>query len=694
MVKEVICWAKEFIEHKAYQKALDMYKNTWMFDGVTQEDVPLFEGLAEAHKGLEHELYSKAYMFQAKMLGGEGEKFIQATVEKQRELEKELMQNKENYKVFYDLAYQHIAQLQMIEACIYYKVYRKFISLEEGETDEVYEIIEDYEYAKRFYKQLENKNHTYCVIVQENEREEKQVMMEALTCLGQKVYCITQYIEDYNSELKEVLVNFAQKECKEESWILIGDREKLKTISEDMRINKIIQKIYTEDVVRDWPCLSAYFIGNYLYTAKYLYGFDVIGEMNKIPEVDVSIVIPVKKYSYTLEKTLETCLNQRYDNYEIVVSDNSESDEIYKLITQLNHPKIKYYKTPYTLPLVKSFEYGYLRARGEFIFSIGADDGLMPYTIEMIVRIMKQFPEENIISWSRLLYIWPDLVGNGTQDRFSFPQKVEKNKVQVVYWSTHEIMLNLIEKFNQRISNIYALPMLYINSGMRRAHILKVIEKTGKFLDGHSQDVYTGILNMALYDKILHVNYPLSIAGMSKSSIGAASVFVNHGLEKYKQSILGHNDTIAFVEIPSTPSQRWVYPQFDYALFIYEILKVCDLEVNDKCNLWKESIDFKKLFEWLAVDNVNRGSEGIDFITCIKKCAYAYDNNIGKWWENIEKMYHLPKDIELKKEETPKKTPKNYQTGNIEESLIIDSAKFGIKDIKGACDFFINLYNL
>lgn len=259
-------------------------------------------------------------------------------------------------------------------------------------------------------------------------------------------------------------------------------------------------------------------VGNYLSYISDIYGYDVRRDIEANPEVDFSILIPARNSSATLRYTLETCLKQRYTgSYEVVVSDNSgdNSTGVYELCQKLNDPKIRYVKTPRILDLTKSFEFGYLQTRGEFVLSMGSDDGLLPWGLETLKKILDQFPEEELVLWERGFYAWPGFNG-GQENQFTIPRKYEKGNIPLGFIKTQEIFNWL----SQNSQMIYAMPLLYINSGFRRGYMKTLLKKTGKLWDGINQDIYTGVINCCINQQILQTRYPITIAGMSTGSVG------------------------------------------------------------------------------------------------------------------------------------------------------------------------------
>lgn len=259
--------------------------------------------------------------------------------------------------------------------------------------------------------------------------------------------------------------------------------------------------------------------GDYTSYISDIYQEDVKQLMHKKSECKFSIVIPARNSAYTLEHTLRTCIDQTYTgDYEIVVSDNSTdgNTEVYELCQSLGSDKIHYVKTPRNLHLPKSFEYAYLQAKGAYIFALGSDDGLLPWALQVLDEITEQYPEEEVIQWERGFYAWPGF-NDGQQNMFVVPRDYEEGKYDLFFRDRADYIASILAN----PKNMYSLPMLYISSCFKRSYFDTLLEKTGRLWDGTCQDIYMGITTASINERILNMRYPLSIAGMSDSSIGA-----------------------------------------------------------------------------------------------------------------------------------------------------------------------------
>lgn len=429
--------------------------------------------------------------------------------------------------------------------------------------------------------------------------------------------------------------------------------------------------------------------GDYLKYLSDIYCFDADKELYAETECDFSIVIPARNSAGTLEYTLRTCLNQDYNGtYEIVVSDNSTGgkQEVYDLCQNLNDPRIKYYKTPRDLPLNRSFEFAFLKSRGDFILSIGSDDGICPWGLSILSEIIKEHRTDNIIQWERCYYAWSNFKG-ADRDKLVIPKAYDRDNINISYIDN----IDYFAKVLHNKSNMYSLPTLYINSGCKRDYFKVLLNSTGRILDGCNQDMYLGIMNIAVNKRILNVEYPLTIAGMSDSSLGYVSMLHNRSDKQIKlmnSTNLGSN--IGLYQTNGITTQVPLGTGETCSLYL-NIYRAIQLGIIPK--LWlQEVINYRKMYS----DHFSEHScldENYD-----KYLHYALFNaqQIGgdflEWFKM--NIYY------------PGVTPKQYKpsgTGEIQKKftegknelggVIIDASKYNASNIEDAANVISSLIN-
>ena len=64
-----------------------------------------------------------------------------------------------------------------------------------------------------------------------------------------------------------------------------------------------------------------------------------------------SVVIPTRERAETLRYCLRTCLDQEFDDYEVIVSDNHSSPATRAVVDEAGSAKVRYFRTPAPLAM-------------------------------------------------------------------------------------------------------------------------------------------------------------------------------------------------------------------------------------------------------------------------------------------------------------------------------------------------------
>ncbi len=105
----------------------------------------------------------------------------------------------------------------------------------------------------------------------------------------------------------------------------------------------------------------------------------------------VSVCIPTYNGERFLKATLDSIINQSYDNIEIIVTDDCSSDGTIKLITD-KYPNVNVSVNEKRLGLTGNWERSVSKATGEYIKLMGQDDVLDPDAIRLQVESLENNP--------------------------------------------------------------------------------------------------------------------------------------------------------------------------------------------------------------------------------------------------------------------------------------------------------------
>ena len=154
--------------------------------------------------------------------------------------------------------------------------------------------------------------------------------------------------------------------------------------------------IFTPDYCRETK-INKLNLFNTIIDNKVIRG-DVIKE--KLPLV--SILIPTYNQTEYLERALMSALNQTYTNIEIIICDDSTSDEVEKMVNRymVNYKNIKYFNNggPLGQIGILNGEKCFDLSNGEYINYLFHDDTFYPNKIEIMVKYFEDNKDVTLVT--------------------------------------------------------------------------------------------------------------------------------------------------------------------------------------------------------------------------------------------------------------------------------------------------------
>jgi cellulose synthase/poly-beta-1,6-N-acetylglucosamine synthase-like glycosyltransferase len=108
----------------------------------------------------------------------------------------------------------------------------------------------------------------------------------------------------------------------------------------------------------------------------------------------VSIVIPCYNQGQYLVGSIESCLAQTYQDYQIIVVDDGSTDDTRAIAAR--YPQVIYLYQPNQGPAAARNK-GWRHVRSRYVQFLDADDLLMPTKIKRCVEVLDQFPETDLV---------------------------------------------------------------------------------------------------------------------------------------------------------------------------------------------------------------------------------------------------------------------------------------------------------
>lgn len=230
-----------------------------------------------------------------------------------------------------------------------------------------------------------------------------------------------------------------------------------------------------------------------------------------------TVIIPTKNSEETLKYTLQTCLQQNYSNFEILVSDNFSSDNTSDLIHSINDARIKYIKTPRPLSMTENFEFALSNVKEGFIMFIGADDGLMPNAISYVNGIVLKY-NAKAVSCQYAHYFWPNVPIAEKGKLTLYGLDLYKNEIEVRN-SSEWLQKTLNFETAQYVCE---LPNLYY--GFVHYSIIEKSKKNNVYFKSITPDAYSAMVTAINIESYVFSYSPFSIAGISGKSNGLSQM--------------------------------------------------------------------------------------------------------------------------------------------------------------------------
>lgn len=230
-----------------------------------------------------------------------------------------------------------------------------------------------------------------------------------------------------------------------------------------------------------------------------------------------SIVIPTRDRPETLKHALRSCLDQDFEDYEIVVFDNSSVAPCAEVVSQVagEFPGriVRYEKAKQPLAMTHSWENALELAQGEHVSILGDDDGLIRGGLRFAQEMLRRHPSK-VIRFAQVAYGWPDHPVAELQHHLLLPMQP--------YLRCVDGKRALVEVMSMR-TGYFGLPMIY-NSLVHHDVIGSVRERIGRVFVSLSPDIASGITFAYSGESYLSCGVPIVIRGGSGRSNGVANI--------------------------------------------------------------------------------------------------------------------------------------------------------------------------
>jgi len=243
-------------------------------------------------------------------------------------------------------------------------------------------------------------------------------------------------------------------------------------------------------------------------------------------DFDLSILIPTRNRGIYLVKTLTQIVTFLGNKVEIVVQDNSDTDELASTIKESFQQNVKYHYCPGNLSFVENFNKAIENASGKYLCLIGDDDGVLPNVLDYVEYCINNHIEV-MVPEINFEYFYPYSVPIKKLSEGAIRYLRKKPKIHKV--NIEKELIRLLKNGGINYTG-YRLGKLYHGIVLKDL-LTRIREKQEYFVGGLTPDIYLAASLSINCKFAYYVTEPLTIAGvcpLSGSSQSSRGVHVGN----------------------------------------------------------------------------------------------------------------------------------------------------------------------
>lgn len=272
-----------------------------------------------------------------------------------------------------------------------------------------------------------------------------------------------------------------------------------------------------------------------------------------------SIVVPTKNRANYLGDTILSVLLQKFNDYELIVSDNFNNSQTKKVIDRFTYDsRLKYYRTDREMNMIDHWEYATLKAKGKYVLLLTDRKVLYQNSLKYLHKIITDYPEIDVFSFAVKIF-------DDRNNKIGWIPPNYKTKI----FETSLLIENFLNKniFTDQSSLDICFPKT-LNGIYKNSFAEKARSVSGRYFNNlgvSTPDYSSFFINLALNNKVLFIGKPVLLTQGEHTSNGR-----NFGKGNYKSYLNTLNKNYLFEKVPTKLP-------FIYNLLVNDFLVIRDI---------------------------------------------------------------------------------------------------------------------
>ena len=242
----------------------------------------------------------------------------------------------------------------------------------------------------------------------------------------------------------------------------------------------------------------------------------------------LSIVIPTRNRQLYCMRAVRQILSHGWEQVEICIQDNSDNNELEREMDSLGTAGIVYNHHPGVLSFVDNFSEAVSLAHGKYVCMIGDDDSVLPDLLPLLADMEAQQADAAIPALN-FIYFWPSanpILEGGEEGVLIAHLHDEKPVAPGRCVNSREAVKRLLRRGVQDYTSL-DMPRLY-HGVVKRSMLEKIKEVAGNYFGGLTPDMYMATALSLVCNKVLRVQYSVTLSGICPTSGSSDSATGKH----------------------------------------------------------------------------------------------------------------------------------------------------------------------
>ena len=232
--------------------------------------------------------------------------------------------------------------------------------------------------------------------------------------------------------------------------------------------------------------------------------------------------MPTRNRAHLLAHSLQSALEQSFDDYEIIVCDNASADETASLVRQISDSRVRYVRADRMLSMPDNWEFALSFARGAYVTYLCDDDAVSPRLLQSVADAIAG-QKSNVVTWA---------CGGYYHDNWY--ESDLRNTVQLPAVSCRLQEMDaprILRKWFDELWPAEPSPKM-LQSCCSRELIERLKGRAGRFFVSPCPDVAAAVMTLSAVESYTHIDNVLMLSGSARESNGAAQWYNKRAVVK------------------------------------------------------------------------------------------------------------------------------------------------------------------